>query len=155
MCCQPNDQCAFQRETECPRGGLARVLDDPRDIRIGRARQEREREGRRNQLVQQLNTLGSQFVGKKNDPGRIGAGPVVALRTEPSRSRAAKRCDSRGRRSGSLWAMYLSRDAGGSRNHAMLGGPAGAVDAGWFLWPLLRGGGGSRSRHGVVSTWRA
>src|SRR5262245_15541289 len=75
-------------------------------------------------------------------------------RTEPSWSRAAKRRNSRSRGSGSLWAMCLSRDARGSRNHAMSGGPAGAVNAGPFLRPLLRWGGGSRSRHGVVSTWR-
>src|SRR5262249_20232792 len=75
-------------------------------------------------------------------------------RTAPSWSRAAKRCDSRSRRSGSRQATRLSRDARGSRNHAISGGPTGAVDAGRFLRRLLRGGGGSGSRHGVVSTWR-
>src|SRR5215471_7611322 len=75
-------------------------------------------------------------------------------RTAPSWSRAAKRCDSRSRRSGGRQATRLSRDARGSRNHAISGGPTGAVDAGGFLRRLLRGGSGSGSRHGVVSTWR-
>jgi hypothetical protein len=58
-----------QFPAKCPRG-LPGVLDDPRDIGIRRVRQQREREGRRNQLVQQLNALGSQLVGKKSARSR-------------------------------------------------------------------------------------